>query len=76
MTDHPSTDIYSIAADLAAELRRRTCRIGVSGGPCKHCLALADYDAHIGIVQTPESAAQKARAALRQKADDPGERHD
>jgi hypothetical protein len=40
---------------------------------CARCTALALYDAHASIVQTPEGA---ANAALREKADLAGERHD
>lgn len=40
---------------------------------CRRCAALAEYDAHNAIVQTPITA---AREALRRAADSPGERHD
>jgi hypothetical protein len=66
-----SEPLSAIAARLAAALRSSPDRCIRNYdmkvvSQCSRCTALAEYDAHQAIVQTPENAAKAAK----------GERHD
>lgn len=76
----------TIAANLARALRLMPCTCVTTGSwprfkdvkahperTCSRCAALAEYDAYVAFVQTPNTAALQA---LRERADSPGERHD